>query len=211
VNGVAPEQNRRARHEELNRSLLLDAAEEAFGERGYAAASIRDIARRAGFSSAALYLFFSNKADLYREVLVRRGRELHDAMRAAAGTDKDALDRLRDMADVALDFYGRHPSFARLVAQTHTALLGTPLSEWQQHVDERVRSQFHDAMENEAEVIREGQRTGHIRPGDPFALAYIFSTLVNTHLAVGAGARDGGLSVEQLHDLIASALRAPAR
>ena len=188
---------------------MLDAAERAFGARGYQAGSMREIATGAGFSSAALYMFFANKAELYREVLVRRGVELHDAMKSAADSDKDALSRLSDMADVALDFYGRHPHFASLIAQTHSSILRAPLAEWEQNLDDRVRRLFQGAMDNEARVISDGQREGQIRSGDPYALAHIFSVTVNTYLSVGAEARDGGLTVEQLHDIIDGTFRAP--
>jgi TetR/AcrR family transcriptional regulator len=209
--GGVPGERRRARHEELNRSLVLDAAEEAFGEHGYPGASVRDIARRSGFSSAALYLFFANKEALYGEVLVRRGTELHDAMRSAAEGPGSPLERLHRMADVALELYRVRPHFAQLVAQAHATMLGSPLAEWQLHADERVRATFRRAMDDEARVVREGQALGEIRPGEPHALAHLFSVLVNSYLAVGAEDEGDGLTVDQLHAVIDGALRAPGR
>jgi AcrR family transcriptional regulator len=194
--GVDAATQRRARHEQINRELILDAAERAFGDGGYRGASIRDIAGRAGFSSAALYLFFENKFDLYCEVLARRGGELH----------QPALARLHEMADVAIDFYRRHPAFAGVVAQAHATFAGSPLAEWQQHPDERVKRQFQDAMDTEADVMRQGQRAGEIREADPHALAHLFSVIVNSYLAVGAEA-NGGLTLSQLHSIIDGAFR----
>ena len=160
---------RRELREELNRSLVLEAAEEAFAEHGYRGASIRDIAVRAGFSPAAIYLFFENKEALYGEMLVRRGTEVRDAMREASEGDGSPLTRLHRMADVAIDLYRLRPHFARLVAHGHAAMLGSPLGEWEQHPDERVRSGFERAMEVEAAVVREGQEQGEIRAGEPRA------------------------------------------
>jgi len=54
------------------RRRLLDAAEEIFAERGYAAASMRAITQRAGASVSAANYHFGSKEALLRETLMRR-------------------------------------------------------------------------------------------------------------------------------------------
>jgi TetR/AcrR family transcriptional regulator len=222
--GADPEALRRARHDELNRTLILDAAEETFAVRGFEGGSVREIARRAGFSTAALYLYFANKTDLYGQMLVRRGAELHEAMTDAAdGSPSSGLEQLHRMADAAIVNYRKHPHFARLVALAHAARLGSPLGAWQDSPDERVRTQYEQAMELEARVIGAAQARGEIRDGDRRALAHLFSVLVNSYLAVGAPVDDEdddddgervehapGLTVEQLHEIIDGAFRPPS-
>jgi AcrR family transcriptional regulator len=65
---------RRSRPEqvELNRSAVLDAAHRTFTERGYLAATLDEIAERAGFSKGVVYSQFGSKADLFLSVLQRR-------------------------------------------------------------------------------------------------------------------------------------------
>ena len=60
------------------RARLLDAAEELFAERGYHAASVRDITSAAGSNLAAVNYHFGGKAELYRAVFVRRLAALRD-------------------------------------------------------------------------------------------------------------------------------------
>jgi TetR/AcrR family transcriptional regulator, regulator of cefoperazone and chloramphenicol sensitivity len=48
------------------RLRIIDAAIELFGERGFAAASTRDIASRAGVNAPALQYYFENKEGVYR-------------------------------------------------------------------------------------------------------------------------------------------------
>src|SRR5437867_12356268 len=48
---------------------ICAAALEVFAERGFAAARLDEIARRAGVSKGTLYLYFSNKAELFRAVV----------------------------------------------------------------------------------------------------------------------------------------------
>ena len=47
---------------------ILEAALAVFAENGFAAAKLAEIARRAGVSKAALYLYFETKEDLFRAV-----------------------------------------------------------------------------------------------------------------------------------------------
>src|ERR1700684_3816321 len=48
------------------RLRIIDAAIELFGERGFAAASTRDLAARAGVNAPALQYYFENKEGVYR-------------------------------------------------------------------------------------------------------------------------------------------------
>jgi AcrR family transcriptional regulator len=204
-----PETDRRTElREALNRGLILDAAEEAFAERGYDGAPLRDIAARAGFSSAAVYLFFENKQDLYERVLLRRGDGLFEAMIGAARTEDTPLTRLHRMADVAIAYYRQWPHFARLVAMAQATMHGSPLTMWKEHPDTEIRLAFQRAMDFEAQLVREGQQSGEIRGGDPHALAHLYSVLVNTYLTVGATEpSSGGLTTDEIHEILDSVLR----
>ncbi|MYM81640.1 TetR family transcriptional regulator [Duganella sp. FT50W] len=48
---------------------LLAAALAQFVERGYAATRLEDVAKRAGVSKGTLYLYFTNKEELFKEVV----------------------------------------------------------------------------------------------------------------------------------------------
>lgn len=50
---------------EKTRETLLDAAEAVFLEKGFAAATLEDIARTAGLTRGAVYWHFENKQDLF--------------------------------------------------------------------------------------------------------------------------------------------------
>jgi AcrR family transcriptional regulator len=65
-----PAERRSSASEETRRDIL-DAAEELFAERGFAAASMREIARRARTSQALLHHHFGTKANLYDAVKQR--------------------------------------------------------------------------------------------------------------------------------------------
>src|SRR5512140_1840497 len=48
---------------------IVQAALQVFAEKGFAAARLEDIARRAGISKGALYLYFETKEDLFHAVV----------------------------------------------------------------------------------------------------------------------------------------------
>src|SRR5688500_7279724 len=48
---------------------ILSAALEVFAERGFQAARLEEVAKRAGVSKGALYLYFETKADLFKAVV----------------------------------------------------------------------------------------------------------------------------------------------
>src|SRR2546421_5848491 len=59
------------RRRELTRNALVSSAGELFAERGFHAASLDEIAERAGFTRGAIYSNFENKEELFFAVLER--------------------------------------------------------------------------------------------------------------------------------------------
>jgi AcrR family transcriptional regulator len=77
---VAP---RRRLTGEERRAAILDSALAVFGERGYHASSIDDIARAGGTSKALIYEHFDSKQELYAELLDQHAGELFKRLAAA--------------------------------------------------------------------------------------------------------------------------------
>ena len=68
---------------EATRQSLIAAARDLFGEQGYAATSVDEIARQAGVTKGALYHHFRDKDDLFRAVVEDVKREVTDVVGAA--------------------------------------------------------------------------------------------------------------------------------
>ena len=73
---------RRALAKQKTRERLLDAARRLFAERGYEAATVRDIAAAADLSTGAVFASFSDKADLFTEVIIADYQQLSERMAA---------------------------------------------------------------------------------------------------------------------------------
>ncbi|MDF3340576.1 helix-turn-helix domain containing protein [Mycolicibacterium septicum] len=88
----------RERRLEHTRSVLLDAAEEVFAEKGFAPATLDDIARAAGYTKGAIYKHFTTKEDLFLAVSDRYWRRYFDnfaeVMSSAAQIGEAELDEI---------------------------------------------------------------------------------------------------------------------
>ena len=90
---------------------IVAAALAVFAEKGFAAARLEDIARRAGVSKAALYLYFETKTDLFAAVV--------------AQAVVPNIDRIRPLAEA---YEGRFADVAPLVlAKMAEAAQTTPV------------------------------------------------------------------------------------
>lgn len=79
---VVPGTTRKA--PDITRDKLIEAAGHVFAERGYRAATIREICRRAGANVAAVNYTFGDKMGLYTEVLRHSVRAAQTAAMSAA-------------------------------------------------------------------------------------------------------------------------------
>ena len=118
--GLRPSRPRRKGEQTARR--ILDAAEQLFAERGYAATTLRDVAERVDLRIPSLYNHFASKDSLYAAVL-RRGMGpvldlLSEFVEAGGRRSVDSAALVRS----AMQLLARHPNLPRLVQ--HEALAG---------------------------------------------------------------------------------------
>lgn len=97
------------------RELLLEAAAETFARKGFAGASVEEIAQNAGFSIGALYSNFGGKEQLFLELLATGGASgtVADAARLEGqGAGGGGLGKLVvDAADTNIDYESLQAEF----------------------------------------------------------------------------------------------------
>src|SRR5258708_1251185 len=103
-----PQRTRWTRRKEARPAEILDAAVAEFAEKGFAAARMDDIARRAGVTKGTIYLYFPSKEDVFK-TLVRESI----GTTIAAGTES------------AREFEGPSSDLIRLVLGAIGNLLAT--------------------------------------------------------------------------------------
>ena len=116
---------------EQRRELIVAAAADEFGRRGFRAARLSDIAEAAGTTKAVIYDHFAHKQALHEEVLRFTVREFGMAVAAAVTSDKEPRDRLRDGFEAYIRFCVERPCARVLLERDPTA--GTEVAQAQSH------------------------------------------------------------------------------
>lgn len=104
---------RRALAKQQTRAKVLSAARRLFSEQGYEGATIRDIAAAAGMSTGAVFANFSDKSDLFREIMVADCEALLEAMRDGAARGRGVEDTLLKIFMAGYGFYKTRLPLAR--------------------------------------------------------------------------------------------------
>ncbi|MGH2387706.1 MAG: TetR/AcrR family transcriptional regulator [Chloroflexota bacterium] len=106
---------RGGRDKAATRERILQAAIDVFGERGYQAASMDEIARRAGSSKGGVYFHFANKQAIFEALISELVMLLEADVRAAIGQAHGALARVNAALSVAIQTFAAHPGLTRLL------------------------------------------------------------------------------------------------
>lgn len=88
---------------------MLDAARTVFDKLGIEGASIREIAKQAGYTPGAIYSYFDNKEAIYGALLAESLERLNAAVDAAGHDGMPAADMLDAKASAWFGFFAAHP------------------------------------------------------------------------------------------------------
>lgn len=106
---------------ELRRRQLLELATQLFTERGYAAASMDELAARAGVSKPVIYSQFGSKEGLLVAAIEALGIELNEAVAAAVIAETEPGDLLRAGSLAFFRFVGeRHATWSMVFGATRS-------------------------------------------------------------------------------------------
>jgi AcrR family transcriptional regulator len=112
---------RRAMAKQNTRDALIGAGKELFAERGYEAATVRDIASRAGLSTGAVFANFDDKAHLFSDIQARDTEAMAALMRSAANDAGDILRTLMAVLTTGYEFHLQQlPFFQAVQARSWT-------------------------------------------------------------------------------------------
>ncbi|MYJ47013.1 MAG: TetR/AcrR family transcriptional regulator [Acidimicrobiales bacterium] len=194
----APSSTEARRSSDVSTERILDAAALVFGEKGYEAARVADIARRSGLTTGALYARWLTKQELFLAAVEQRGstrtevvsgqaelsaaRKLAELGSGLLGGGDDSDDAARNLMLEACVMARRDSSLSADVAQSldvEAAVL--------------------------AEVVSQGKAAGEIDPGlSTEASVFACQALgLGARLAAAAEPREVGLpSVEDWRELM---------
>lgn len=119
--------SRAAERVEETRSELVAAARAVFSEQGFHAASVQTIAKRAGFTTGALYGHFGGKDELFLAVYERYAEErVEDIGELTTDRDEPIAERARALADQWMRRHTEDPEFTMVVLEFAVHALRRP-------------------------------------------------------------------------------------
>lgn len=154
-------------HRLEKRDRIIDAAVHVFADKGYRAARVSDIARRAGVADGTIYLYFKNKEDLLLVIFEEKMDVLLGMLQGALEHEEDPLRRIRAYAHHHFRAIKEYPALAQVfqveLRQSHRFLREyRPEKLWQ----------YLDIF---GQLVRDGQARGAIRSEvDPFLAQWAF-------------------------------------
>lgn len=144
-------------HSDITGPRVLDAALRLFAQHGFAAVSMRQIAREVGVQAGALYNYTPDKQTLLFDLMRRHMEDLLE-QRQGRLTDKDPLTRLEDFARFHIRYHLKRPEevfiaymeLRNLTAENFAAI-------------EELRRQYEAELE---EILRDGAVAGVFAAAD---------------------------------------------
>ncbi len=160
----------------IARETLLALALKAFAERGYAGASMAEIANSAGLRKASLFHHFASKEALYLEVLSGIAADLGARVsetRLMGGEFGGRLDRLGAMAT---GYFGDNPGAGQLLLRE--------LLDRGPFYEGPGAEVIQATLDNIAAFLQSGMLQGEIPHQDPHQLALSIASIYLTYFSV---------------------------
>ena len=98
-------EERRKRERENRKTVILKAARKLFFEKGFKAATVESIAKKAELSKGSIYLYFNSKEEIYAHILLSDIDKFHDRFFELMQNPSSASDMLIRLANIYVDYF----------------------------------------------------------------------------------------------------------
>jgi AcrR family transcriptional regulator len=156
---------------------LLDHSLTLFAEKGYEAASVREIIEATGVTRPVLYYYCSSKEDLFKRLVHWKHDEAYRELGKNVGETKGCANRLRAIMRGSFVFCATDPRVPRLMFQTHFGPTIPGISEFMAEVAKLRFLIVH-------QVMQDGLDAGELVGGDAASLSLIFCCIMDQHINV---------------------------
>jgi len=154
-------------HRIEKRDRITEAAISVFAEKGYTAARVADVARKAGVADGTIYLYFQNKEDLLRCIFEEKMGMLLDELADALSGVECPLDRIRVYAKQHFQQLQDNPELAQVFM--------VELRKSHLFLREYRPEKLWDYLNVFSAAVQEGKLAGLIREDvDPFIAKWAF-------------------------------------
>jgi len=175
-----------------SKKKIIKAAMDVFSVKGYAKTSIREIAGAAGISVGGVYLYFSNKEELYKSLINEKMRDIGARLRLAAGDTESPSQALSNLLKIHLEHALKHKEFILVHIREHGFAFGV----------QEKRKFFREQRALISRIIQRGIQSGEFRKCDPEDMATIIMGSLRGILLSIALDQDVHITPERLTEFI---------
>ena len=153
------------------RSVIIGAAADLFGEKGYHGTSVRDISSEVGILAGSLYSHIESKQELLAEILRRYAAEAHATLEVLEHAALSTREKLRGVFAVYFRMISKAPSQARVAVHDFRSL--------EPHELEASRQRRRETQGIVVRILTQGMEEGEIRGVDPKLVATAVFSITN--------------------------------
>ena len=194
------ELSRKERERARHHTLILEAAEAVFAQKGFHSATVQEIAERAEFSVGYIYNQFEHKADIYAELMEMRAAQFMDDVEERLRRQEDPVQKVRAAIAAKVDFFEQHQQFFLVLAHATAGEGGEgPAAQ-----PEKCRRRYADYVARLADIFADGSRRGLFIDVDPLVLVHCLEGMTNSAIAhwVHSGGKEGGLAAPEVMERV---------
>jgi AcrR family transcriptional regulator len=160
------------------RSLILNAAEELFAEKGFDGTSVRDIAHLAGVNLAMISYYFGSKEKLFEALVEYRSGYTTGVLEELAQDENlDPLGKVYKLIDFYVDRIFLNHRFHNIITRQFSTVHSSELKESMMRVKERN-------MVHIRRIMEDGEKKGAFRKVDiDMTIGSIFGTITQMTLS----------------------------
>jgi AcrR family transcriptional regulator len=155
------------------RAQILRSARAAFIERGYIAARVEDVAKRAGLSKGAVYFYFSSKRDLFLALVAEEHESTYSFLDSAEEDFRPAAVKLLDLGQKYLNY------FAGLKSPPRFFLMMCEMGIRDDEIREECQAVHQRFVDAASRILAQGMSEGSFREADPLAIAQMLKAIID--------------------------------
>ena len=142
------------------KDVIIEKARRLFLEKGFAAASMRDLAEHVGVEAASLYNHIQSKSEILQEICFKVANEFISHLEQVEGSEKTALEKM----EILIRFH------IRMMLKEYESIYISD-HEWR-HLPEPYLSNFLNQRRHYrkrlAAIIEQGIESGEMKPIEPY-------------------------------------------
>jgi len=172
---------------------ILDAAQPLFSQFGLKKVTTDDISRKSKVSKATIYKYFSNKYDIFHEVVQIETEQMMDMINKAVENESSVEEKLKAYLKKKINNIHKLINFYRVTRET-----------WDEHwpyIAEYHESFFEYEKETVTKILNNGKNANELDMVDPTLSAHVL--VVSLKSIEYPWALDNlGMTIEQMVDLM---------